>query len=168
MTVVVRRIAGGADDPLLLACFALRHEVFVTEQGVPADLELDADDRAATTHHLALIAPDDHLGSDLPVVGTVRWIVEPAGYAGLDPARGPVVHLQRLAVAAPYRGTGLGARLVREVEQDAQAGGFGAVALGGQLQALPFYERLGYRAHGPVFDDAGIPHRLMVRTTAPA
>jgi predicted GNAT family N-acyltransferase len=168
MTVVVRRIAGGADAPLLLACFALRQEVFVVEQGVPADLELDADDHAATTHHLALIAPGDHPGSDLPVVGTVRWIVEPAGYAGLDHALGPVVHLQRLAVAASCRGAGLGARLVREVEQDAQDGGFGAVALGGQLQALPFYERLGYRAHGPEFDDAGIPHRLMVRRTGSA
>ena len=35
--------------------------------------------------------------------------------------------------------------------------------LDAQVPVIPFYERLGFVAEGPVFDDAGIPHRRMTR-----
>lgn len=66
-----------------------------------------------------------------------------------------------LAVA---RGTGLGAALVGAVEEAGRALGAKECELHAQVVAMGFYERLGYRAQGPVYDDAGIPHRTMVKT----
>ena len=62
-----------------------------------------------------------------------------------------------------WGGTGLGAALMRAaVERFRQVPGVKTVKLGAQTHALGFYERLGFTAHGPEFDDAGIPHREMV------
>jgi predicted GNAT family N-acyltransferase len=66
-------------------------------------------------------------------------------------------------VLEPARGTGLGVRLVQAIEHRAAAKGLDLIALSAQTQALGFYERLGYVAHGPEFDDAGLPHRWMTR-----
>jgi predicted GNAT family N-acyltransferase len=145
----------GADAVLLPQALQLRHEVFVLEQGVPAELEYDAADATA----LHLVAVDDAL-----VVGTGRMVVEPAGYSGIAPALGPVGHLGRLAVRASARGQGIGVLLVRALEATARAEGLAVVALGAQLQALGFYQRLGYAEIGDIFDDAGIAHRTMFRT----
>ncbi|EYT80593.1 hypothetical protein CF54_24590, partial [Streptomyces sp. Tu 6176] len=59
---------------------------------------------------------------------------------------------------------GVGAALVRALEDAARAHGLTAMDLHAQTHALGFYERLGYTAHGPEFPDAGIPHRAMRRT----
>lgn len=61
------------------------------------------------------------------------------------------------------RGTGLGAVLVRAVEAAGRARGATELELHAQVQALGFYERLGYTAEGPEYLDAGIPHRTMTR-----
>ncbi len=61
------------------------------------------------------------------------------------------------------RGTGLGAGLMRAaVDQFRAMEGVARVKLGAQTHALGFYEKLGFTAYGPEFDDAGIPHRAMV------
>jgi predicted GNAT family N-acyltransferase len=166
-TTVLRADLG---SDLLRASFALRTEVFVEEQGVPPELELDAEDARSTTRHLVVPAPEsdgadgaDGADGEPVVLGSVRWIVEPAGFGETDPAWGPIAHLQRLVVARSARGLGLGALLVTAVEDDATTEGFAAVVLAAQLQALGFYERSGYVAHGDVFDDAGIPHRWMTK-----
>jgi predicted GNAT family N-acyltransferase len=137
--------------------FALRHAVFVTEQGVPAALERDEHDDVAD-HFIAY-------DGDRPV-GAGRLVVEPAGFEGTDPALGPVGHLGRLAVRPEARGARLGAALVHAVEARARDRGLAVMALSSQTYAIPFYERLGYTAHGPEFDDAGIPHRWMTRQLA--
>lgn len=139
---------------LIEQSYALRHEVFVDEQGVPEDLERDERDPDAD-HVLAWL--------DGRPVGAGRLVVEPAGHAGLDPALGPVGHLGRLAVLEAARGNGIGAAMVREIEERARARGLRCVYLGAQTHAVGFYERLGYDAYGPQFDDAGIPHRHMWR-----
>jgi predicted GNAT family N-acyltransferase len=54
--------------------------------------------------------------------------------------------------------------LVRAIEEAARERGLIVVDLGAQTHAMGFYERLGYQAYGPVFDDAGIPHRSMRRS----
>lgn len=128
----------------LEAAFAVREEVFVVEQGVPADLERDEHDEAAD-HVLAVV--------DGKPVGTGRLVVEPGG----------VAHLGRIAVLAHARGHGLGADIVRALEDTARARGLQTAVLGAQTQALGFYERLGYTAYGEEFDDAGLPHRWMRR-----
>jgi predicted GNAT family N-acyltransferase len=146
------RLAGSPEDRA--AAYAVRFEVFVTEQQVPADLELDELDGAADH----FVAYDD----DRPV-GAGRLVVEAAGFEGADPALGPVGHLGRLAVRPETRGSALGVALVRAIEARAAERGLRVVALSAQTHALGFYERLGYAAHGEVFDDAGLPHRWMSR-----
>jgi ElaA protein len=71
----------------------------------------------------------------------------------------------RVCVLAEARGTGLGAQLMQAaVTRFRSVPGVTKVKLGAQTHALGFYERLGFTAIGPEFDDAGIPHREMVLT----
>jgi predicted GNAT family N-acyltransferase len=140
--------------------YLVRTDVFVTEQGVPADLELDELDDAAD-HFVAY--DEDGSAGGARAVGAGRLVVEEPGFEGADPALGPVGHLGRLAVRPETRGTGLGVDLVRAIEARAAARGLRVVALSAQTHALGFYERLGYAAYGPEFDDAGLPHRWMSR-----
>ncbi|MCC3769780.1 GNAT family N-acetyltransferase [Streptomyces sp. UNOC14_S4] len=152
--VPVRRV--GLDE--LDGCHAVRREVFVAEQGVPEAEEMDAYD-ADAVHFLAA-------GPDGPV-GTVRFLHGPAarkkyGHAGVTDDR--VAVLGRLAVGRAARGTGLGVRLVRAVEEEARRLGLTRVYLEAQTHALGFYERLGYAAYGPEFEEgSGIPHRAMTK-----
>ncbi|RFU14177.1 GNAT family N-acetyltransferase [Rhodobacteraceae bacterium W635] len=123
------------------ACFAVREAVFMREQGVPPDEEWDGLDEVCT-HFLAGDAD------------------APAGCARLA-SEGEAAKVQRVAVMPSHRGTGLGARLLRAVLDHARQAGFRVVVLDSQVQAIGFYEKLGFRAHGPEFLDAGIRHRAM-------
>ncbi|MGW5658997.1 GNAT family N-acetyltransferase [Streptomyces sp. NPDC003758] len=137
------------------ACFAVRKEVFVGEQGVPEDIEYDAYD-AAAVHVLAVREDGVPLGTGRLLHGEAA-----AAKNGGDASVGS---LGRLAVTREARGLGVGAALVRAIEDAARARGLTAVDLHAQTQALGFYERLGYAAYGPEFPDAGIPHRSMRRS----
>ncbi|MFF4869079.1 GNAT family N-acetyltransferase [Streptomyces sp. NPDC003444] len=145
----VREVLGDEDRE---ACFAVRREVFVEEQGVPRELEYDAYD--ATAVHVLAVREDG-----LPL-GTGRLLhgADALGKTGGDASVGS---LGRLAVAKAARGLGVGAALVRGIEEAARERGLTAVDLHAQTHALGFYERLGYEAYGPEFPDAGIPHRAM-------
>jgi predicted GNAT family N-acyltransferase len=145
-----------AEDPAdREACFAVRKEVFVAEQGVDETIEYDAYDAVAV--HVLAVRED---GAPL---GTGRLLHGEAAVTktGADPSVGS---LGRLAVARAARGLGVGVALVRAIEDAARARGLTAVDLHAQTHALGFYERLGYAAYGPEFPDAGIPHRAMRRT----
>ena len=138
MSVTITR----TDD--LETCLKLRFEVFVDEQGVPPEIERDAYDEIAL--HLLATEGDRALG-------TAR--VLPNGEIG---------KIGRVCVIKAARGTGLGAALIRAGLDEMRADGrFSKAALGSQLHAIPFYEKLGFAAYGEVFDDAGIPHRMMER-----
>ena len=119
---------------------AVRHRVFVVEQGVPLEMEVDADD--ALARHWLARAPSGQ------AIGTVR--LTSAG------------HIGRLAVLAEWRGRGVGRQLLQQALQAALASGVTAPDLNAQLHALAFYEAAGFRAVGPEFDDAGILHKRMV------
>ena len=122
-------------------CYTLRRAVFMAEQGVtPAD---EWDGLEDDCHHFLA------LDGDLPVA-TAR--LRPMGTSA---------KLQRVAVARTHRGTGLGDRILRHVLDFARARGYETVTLEAQTGAIPFYEKLGFVAHGPEFDDAGIAHRRM-------
>jgi predicted GNAT family N-acyltransferase len=138
------RVAVSEEDRA--ACFAVRAEVFIAEQGVPEALEYDAHDADAV--HVLAVGPHGPLG-------TGRLLTGPAG-----PGTGL---LGRLAVLGPARGLGVGVALVRAIEAEAARLGLGAMELHAQTRALGFYERLGYAACGPEFDEAGIPHVSMRR-----
>jgi predicted GNAT family N-acyltransferase len=122
-------------------CLDIRLRVFVGEQNVPEAEERDAHEESAQ-HFLGL------------------WKCEAAGTARAIAKAPGLIKIGRVAVLAPYRKFGLGAALMRAMEAAYSGAAF---TLDAQIQALPFYERLGYVAEGPVFDDAGIPHRLMFK-----
>ncbi|MDX3237385.1 GNAT family N-acetyltransferase [Streptomyces sp. ME03-5709C] len=136
------RVAADPDD--LKAYYAVRHEVFVVEQGVPADLEYDAHDADAV--HVLATGPDGALGAGRLLLGG-----DGTGILG------------RLAVTGAARGLGVGAALVRAIEDEARRNGLTAVELHAQTHALGFYERLGYTSFGEEYEEAGIPHRSMRR-----
>jgi predicted GNAT family N-acyltransferase len=128
------------------AVFALRHEVFVEEQGVPLDLELDEHDDDA----LHLVALDGDR-----IVGTCRVV------AANDHAK-----FGRLVVARDARGRGVGSALLGESERRARTGGATRMTLAAQTSAVGLYERAGYSAVGDVFLDAGIEHVTMEKALA--
>ncbi|MEU6392640.1 GNAT family N-acetyltransferase [Streptomyces sp. NPDC046939] len=145
-TGYVVRVAESAADRE--ACFGVRREVFVEEQGVPEELEYDAyDAHGAGAVHVLAVRDED--GAAL---GAGRFLTTG------DPGVGA---LGRLAVRKVARGLGVGAALVGAVEEVARGRGIRAVDLHAQTHAMGFYERLGYVAYGPEFPDAGIPHRAM-------
>lgn len=116
----------------------LRIAVFVVEQGVPAEMELDEFDPISL--HAACEA-------DGVVIGTGRLL--------------PDGHIGRLAVARGLRGQGVGGRMLRALVAEAQRRGLPEALLHAQVQAEAFYARHGFVPEGPVFDEAGIAHRLM-------
>ena len=123
-------------------CLALRRVVFIEEQNVPEPDEIDGLDPDC----LHLLAVDG-----ATPVGTARILIE-----------GDMAKIGRVCVLKSHRGTGLGAALIRAALGAAQ-GQATQAKLGAQIHALGFYEKLGFTATGPVYDDAGIPHRDMVR-----
>ncbi|MGQ4436937.1 MULTISPECIES: GNAT family N-acetyltransferase [unclassified Streptomyces] len=155
MPYAVRVVEDPADRE---ACFAVRKEVFVVEQGVAQEIEYDAYD-AVATHVLAVREDGTPLGTGRLLFGEAA-----AAKTGGDPTVGS---LGRLAVSKEARGLGVGVALVRAIEDAARARGLAAVDLHAQTHALGFYERLGYEAYGPEFPDAGIPHRAMRRALTP-
>ena len=129
----------------IATCRALRRIVFIEEQGVSEADEVDDKDDEAI-HLLATL-------NGKPV-GSARLLV-----------LGDVGKVGRVCVLAETRGTGLGAKLMQAaVDRFRNVPGVKKVKLGAQTHALGFYERLGFSAIGPEFDDAGIPHREMVLT----
>ena len=125
-------------------CLDIRHAVFVVEQNVPEELERDEYDAGGATHFLATI--------DGRATGTGR--VRTVGEGECRKAK-----VQRVAVLPSARGTGLGVALMHAMRHHIEETSMATViTLGAQTHATGFYERLGYRPHGEVFDDAGIPH----------
>ncbi|MFC0340278.1 GNAT family N-acetyltransferase [Paracoccus niistensis] len=123
------------------ACAAIRRRVFIEEQNVPEELELD--DLDATAVHLLAT-------QDGRPVGTARLLIE-----------GETAKIGRVAILPELRGTGAGAALMRAALDELRARGVTRAKLGAQTHAIGFYERLGFTVHGPEYDDAGIPHRDM-------
>ena len=124
-------------------CYTIRKAVFVEEQAVPLELELDEYDDTAT--HFLMSDGDTPLA-------TAR-LLDKHGLAKIG----------RVAVLREVRGRGLGLSLMQAVLDEARRRGFEEAVLDSQTYAIPFYERLGFVAEGEEFDDAGIPHFLMRR-----
>ena len=126
----------------IVTCRALRRVVFINEQGVSEADEIDEFDDVA----LHLLATDNG-----EPVGCARVLID-----------GSSAKIGRVCVLKPYRATGLGADLIRACLRTAtNQSGVTRASLGAQTHALGFYEKLGFSAHGPVFDDAGIDHQAM-------
>ncbi len=121
--------------------FALRMEVFVEEQNVPPEIELDEEDEGA----LHIIAEDDGL-----ILGCARLILSCRD-----------AHIGRLAVKKTYRGKGIGADILGFIIDYCLKVGVSDIWLNAQLRAEKFYEKLGFKREGEIFSEAGIEHVRM-------
>ena len=124
--------------------FALRIEVFVKEQNVPIELELDDKDHSDNTVHIGYF-------NDNKLIGVARLI-------DLDK---DVIHIGRVAIDKDYRGKGIGRKLIVGCETTAKniLKREVIIELGAQIQAEKFYESLGYnRVNDKIYLDAGIEH----------
>lgn len=132
----------------IATCRTLRRTVFIEEQGVSEADEIDDLDGVAI-HLLAC--------REGRPVGSARLLrLESVGKIG------------RVCVLKSERGHGLGAALIRAaIAEFRTMPEIATVKLGAQTHATGFYERLGFTAIGPVYDDAGIPHRDMVLALRP-
>ena len=119
----------------------VRTAVFVDEQGVPPEIEMDSED-ACCHHLLALLAGEP--------VGTARLLAD--GRIG------------RLAVLKPHRGIGIGVQLLRASVALAESVGMTNLYLHAQVQTLDFYRREGFVDDGEAFVEAGIDHQNMRRS----
>lgn len=127
------------------AALAVRRRVFVEEQDVPEDLELDEHD-ATATHFVA------------------RRDGAPVGAARLRAVADGVGKVERVAVRTERRGEGWGRRLMDAVEAAAAERGLSTLVLHAQTPVEAFYHRLGYRTTSGEFEEAGIPHVEMEKT----
>jgi YbgC/YbaW family acyl-CoA thioester hydrolase len=125
---------------------AIRTEVFVDEQKIPAEMEWDEADRNAV-HALAR----NRLGMAL---ATGRLA---------QPAPG-VAKIGRMAVRQSARGSGVGRAVLDALARVAKERGDREVVLNAQVSAAAFYTRAGFSARGPLFDEAGLPHVEMARS----
>lgn len=131
----------------LEGAFSLRIRVFVGEQGVPADIELDeADTDPGTVHAVAV-----HNGT---IIGTGRLLPDVDG-------KGP--HIGRMAVERDRRRDGIGGLVLNFLEDQGRIRGFRQITLHAQEYVKSFYAGHGYREVGDIFEEAGIPHREMVK-----
>jgi predicted GNAT family N-acyltransferase len=173
----VKRVASAKE---LAKAFAIRMRVFVKEQGVPREIELDRDDGRAI-HFVAF--------AGRRAIGTAR-VVWHHGSAKIG----------RMAVLKSYRGRGVGKKLLKRAietarksevrERKSEAGGQRSVVreetaaakrrkpeikhnqskeprartiyLHAQVSVIGFYESMGFHSVGPIFDEAGIAHRKMI------
>ncbi len=134
------RIVDNDDD--LAACLALRRAVFIDEQGVCEELEVDGLD-GACRHVLAT--------RDNAPIATARVRI-------LD----EVAKIQRVCVLPAHRGTGIGAAVMRFILAEIKADpSVHTAQLGAQIDALDFYRKLGFTAIGEEYMEAGIRHRDM-------
>ncbi len=122
--------------------FALRFEVFVGEQKVPREIELDDED----AHAIHIIAEEQGVA-----VGCARVILS-----------GTEAHIGRLAVKKAYRSKGIGSQICRFIINSCNEQGIQYIWLNSQLRAVPFYEKLGFVSQGNVFVEAGIKHVKMI------
>ena len=129
--------------------FALRIEVFVKEQKVPMELELDEKDNSENTVHIGFF-------DNNKLIGVARLI-------DLDK---DVIHIGRVVIGKEYRGQGIGRELIIGCENIAKQilKRKIIIELSAQIQAENFYKSLGYnRVNDIIYLDAGIEHVDMMK-----
>ncbi len=141
-TIEITQSTGDED---LAHAIAIRRCVFIGEQGVTEDEEIDGLD-GQCRHYLAW------LGDEAVATARVRT---------LDGGRAKI---ERMAVLAPHRRRGVGAKLMARIIDDARTEGMASATLSAQCWVEDFYRNLGFAPEGEVFMDSRIPHIRMVRT----
>jgi len=109
---------------------------------VPEQTEIDCDDKHAI-HFLAF--------AEGKAVGTARVVIHPRS-----------AKIGRMAVLKSHRGKGVGSKLLRRAIATARQRGARKIYLHAQVPVIGFYQTLRFSCAGPVFQEAGIPHRKMI------
>ncbi|MDN3015045.1 GNAT family N-acetyltransferase [Paenibacillus sp. BSR1-1] len=123
--------------------YSVRKIVFVEEQNVPLEEEIDQYENEAT--HFVMYQNDSPIGA-----GRFR-IVDGFG------------KVERICVMKDARKTGAGKAIMNKIEDHASENGLHKLKLNAQTHAIPFYAGLGYEVVSEEFLDAGIPHKTMVK-----
>ncbi|MBU3591966.1 GNAT family N-acetyltransferase [Polynucleobacter sp. 78F-HAINBA] len=126
--------------------YSVRKRVFIEEQDVPEEMELDEYDPLAQ-HALA------YLNSEC--IGTARLVTLPGRIGNFG-------RIGRMAVLPMHRRQGIGGGLLRALLDLSKSQGITRLELHAQLSAIPFYEKFGFIAQGDIYDEAGIAHRDMI------
>ncbi|MFY0545251.1 GNAT family N-acetyltransferase [Brevibacillus sp. H7] len=127
---------------------SVRRMVFIEEQQVPEDLEID-----------------EHDGDDPSTLHFVAYAGDkPVGASRLRSYAPGIGKVERVAVLGSERGTGLGRQIMLMMEETARLRGYRKLKLNAQTHAQRFYEKLGYTPVGDVFEEAGIEHIAMEKT----
>ncbi|WP_375179184.1 GNAT family N-acetyltransferase [Enterococcus rotai] len=121
----------------------IRRQVFMLEQGVLGEIEIDKYEAACI--HFVLY------GDNNEAIATCRLL----------PLTEEMIKLQRMAVQKEFRGHDYGRVIVESAEQFAKEQGYNTITLGAQITALGFYEKMGYIKEGEMFLDAAIEHYQM-------
>ena len=116
----------------------LRYQVFVIEQKVPEDMEWDEFDEIAWH---AIVTADNQ------TIGTGRLIMHDR-----------IAKIGRMAVQSSRRNQGIGKSILKSLIQTAKEKGAQECILHAQTHAIAFYAKEDFEPHGPIFDEAGIPH----------
>jgi predicted GNAT family N-acyltransferase len=124
----------------------VRRMVFVEEQGIDPQIE---NDLPLGSHPFMVVGFENR-----KPVATGRVIID-----GVRKAK-----IGRMAVLKEYRGRGFGRQILERLENTAFRAGHLSIELSAQLDAVGFYDRLGYKAIGEVYQEAGIPHVRMEKS----
>ena len=126
----------------------IRSSVFIEEQGVPADLELDEFDEHAA-HALAF--------EGATCIGTARLIQLHTGAAQIG----------RMAVLPHDRNQGWGTQLLQALIEEGLSQGISSFDVHAQVSAISFYQKQGFIIAGEEYEEAGIPHQNMTLVMHP-
>ncbi|MDE3838257.1 GNAT family N-acetyltransferase [Bacillus methanolicus] len=131
-------------DKELEDAFSVRRTVFIDEQNVPEEEEIDQFESSST--HFVAYENGQPIGA-----GRFR---EVDGYGKVE----------RICVLKEYRKSGAGKAIMETMESFAKEKGFSTLKLNAQTHAIPFYSRLNYEVISDEFLDAGIPHKTMKKS----
>lgn len=123
--------------------FSIRKDVFIVEQNVPEDIEIDEFDSIAL--HLTLYDTGKPIAS-----GRIFQKVDSCV-------------IGRICVLKDYRGLSVGNQLMQHLLEKASELGAKRLELDSQVYAIAFYKKFGFREHGSIFLDAGIEHIKMIK-----
>ncbi|GKU79214.1 GNAT family N-acetyltransferase [Paenibacillus sp. L3-i20] len=124
--------------------YRIRKDVFVREQGVPEEVEID--EHESDANHVLVL-----------------YNGEPAGVGRIRQVDG-IAKIERICVLEPFRKHKIGVAIMEELEAIAKEHGFVKAKLHAQTQAAGFYEKLGYKVDSEPFTEEDIPHIRMTKT----
>ncbi|QDP39812.1 GNAT family N-acetyltransferase [Radiobacillus deserti] len=124
--------------------YSVRRQVFVEEQNVPPELEIDDLEDIA----IHFVGYENHI----PVAASRLRLVEDYG------------KLERICVLKEHRGKSYGKDIISRMEAYIQDKGLQKSKLNAQTHAEGFYKSLGYKTISDTFMDAGIPHVTMIKS----